>query len=466
MKRNIRVGEGYALTKRKPKYIKLRYLSLLAVLTIMCLYAVKQVSAQQAEPAATAVADIKPLQIGDTIPEWLWNLPLQVVNHPERKDTITLNEYRGKLIILDFWATWCGSCIAAMPGLHNLQRQFGDDMVIVPVTTEAQETVAEFLQSNKTVKELSLFSVIDDGALKSAFPHTGVPNYVWIDAKSKVTAITATHQLTQENISKTIAGQHPVLMQKLEIDLRNPAPLFLKDDLYDTELEQYTIFLKGMHYGLPTLNIKRRNGEVVYGRMITNFPLLSIFQTLAPRLFKSVGERYSPKRFVIESDKREGLSYHLRTSGRNRENWVKSNVYSFDIIVPLHKSSQLDSLILHTLNDFTAYNGNIINRDTHCYVLRKLGDIGPIKNMREKGGAEQHISKLIVALDDADVTALPVVDESGFQDLDAEYEELKGMSIKEINHWLGGHGLELIEAKRRIAMFVIRDDPTPADSEY
>jgi len=57
MKRILRLGDCYALAKHKLKQYKTRYISLLAVLTIMCLYAVKQVSAQVAEPAATAVTD-------------------------------------------------------------------------------------------------------------------------------------------------------------------------------------------------------------------------------------------------------------------------------------------------------------------------------------------------------------------------------------------------------------------------
>ncbi|HAT92785.1 MAG TPA: TlpA family protein disulfide reductase, partial [Sphingobacterium sp.] len=56
--------------------------------------------------ADAGLTHIKSLQIGDNIPEELWHLPLQIVNHPDRKGTTTLNDYRGKLIILDFWATW------------------------------------------------------------------------------------------------------------------------------------------------------------------------------------------------------------------------------------------------------------------------------------------------------------------------------------------------------------------------
>ena len=57
MKRYLCVGDSYVLSKRKPKYTKIKYFSLLAVLSLMCLYAAKQASAQQAEPAAPAVAD-------------------------------------------------------------------------------------------------------------------------------------------------------------------------------------------------------------------------------------------------------------------------------------------------------------------------------------------------------------------------------------------------------------------------
>ncbi len=56
MKRNLRVGEGYTLFKHQPKLLY-RYISLLAVIMSMCLYAAKQVSAQQAEPVAAAVVD-------------------------------------------------------------------------------------------------------------------------------------------------------------------------------------------------------------------------------------------------------------------------------------------------------------------------------------------------------------------------------------------------------------------------
>src|SRR5690606_25869757 len=93
--------------------------------------------AQSAESrTAEGQTEIKPLKVGDTIPKELWNMPLQVVNHPEGKDTITLNDYRDKkLIILDFWATWCKSCIEGFPNLSRLQKEFPEQLDVLLVNT-------------------------------------------------------------------------------------------------------------------------------------------------------------------------------------------------------------------------------------------------------------------------------------------------------------------------------------------
>src|SRR3546814_926779 len=169
MKQKIRLGDCYALTKHKRTTI--RYFSLLAVLTTMCLYAVKQVSAQEAEPAATAVTDIKPLQVGDTIPEHLWHLPLQVVNHPEGRDTITLNDYRGKLIILDFWGRYCPACIRALPVLDSLNKHFDGAVAPIAISDYKERTDREKGLLKSLSLSIDIPIVLENRLLKELFPH-------------------------------------------------------------------------------------------------------------------------------------------------------------------------------------------------------------------------------------------------------------------------------------------------------
>src|SRR5690606_29169246 len=80
--------------------------------------------------------EIKPLQIGDTIPEEVWDMPLQTVRYGGETKEMRLADYRGKVIILDYWATWCLGCILSMPKMHELVEDLDDQVVLFPVTNE------------------------------------------------------------------------------------------------------------------------------------------------------------------------------------------------------------------------------------------------------------------------------------------------------------------------------------------
>ena len=64
----------------------------------------------------------------------------------------TLEAYRGKVVLLNLWATWCPPCIREMPDLNALQKDFsGRGFVVVPVASgkQGREDAAEFLRARK-----------------------------------------------------------------------------------------------------------------------------------------------------------------------------------------------------------------------------------------------------------------------------------------------------------------------------
>ena len=95
--------------------------------------------------AATSFAQTKPLKIGENLPENVWSTPLQLVNHPQK--TITLNQDKDKLILLDFWNTWCSSCLLNFPKMEELQKQFGDKIKILAVSNQDRLVLEKFFAS-------------------------------------------------------------------------------------------------------------------------------------------------------------------------------------------------------------------------------------------------------------------------------------------------------------------------------
>ena len=53
--------------------------------------------------------------------------------------TVTLSQYRGKPVVLNFWATWCPPCQEEVPSLVELQKRVGDKVVILAVSTDVDD---------------------------------------------------------------------------------------------------------------------------------------------------------------------------------------------------------------------------------------------------------------------------------------------------------------------------------------
>ena len=59
----------------------------------------------------------------------------------ETGEAVRLDEYRGRAVLLNVWATWCGPCRAEMPALDGLQRERADRLAVLYVTDEPAELI-------------------------------------------------------------------------------------------------------------------------------------------------------------------------------------------------------------------------------------------------------------------------------------------------------------------------------------
>ncbi len=66
-------------------------------------------------------------------------------------DTFTLSEQAGTVVLINFWATWCGPCVEEMPALQDLYEEYGDSdnvRIILINAGESSQTVHRFLSQN------------------------------------------------------------------------------------------------------------------------------------------------------------------------------------------------------------------------------------------------------------------------------------------------------------------------------
>ena len=53
--------------------------------------------------------------------------------------TAKLSHFKGKIVFIEFWATWCSPCVAAMPHLQELQKKYKNQLQIITITSETDK---------------------------------------------------------------------------------------------------------------------------------------------------------------------------------------------------------------------------------------------------------------------------------------------------------------------------------------
>src|SRR5690606_30612200 len=407
------------------------------------LFSLPMAWAQSAETrAAERQTEMKPLQIGDTIPEQLWHLPLNVVNHPTGKDTITLNDYRDKkLIVLDFWATWCGVCVASLDKVDSMISGFKDVQLLL-VTNENADKIRKF----RSPQYAPLFSIVERHNLKDYFPHQFIPHQVWM-MDNKVIATTGNDDLTVSNIQDTLHGKWDGLSEKKDIDIDyfTPISTYAKDA--SAEIFTFSCFTGYMKGTGNSGHLKAGKRQTFY---MLNRPIFSMYRE-ALGIF--------PNRIVIESAHRANLFYKPEDG--------YDNVYCYQLITSSERP--LDSVRMHVVHDLNRQfklNGRFEKRKVNAYVIRAVvkgrGGEGILKNAKQMKQYSFDIFVKLLNFNETWQANFPIIiDQSGyrgkvFADNPTSIRSLSKNPDK-LNSFLSAYGLSVSREEMELEMFVITD---------
>lgn len=118
---------------------------------------------------------------------------------------ISWDKLKGKVVVLEFWATWCGPCVKAIPHLNHLTEQFkSKPIVFISVSDENEDVVRRFLKKHP----MKAWVALDDyDVLNKAFHVAAIPHAVIVDTTGHIAAITDPDAIKPENLEEVLAGE-------------------------------------------------------------------------------------------------------------------------------------------------------------------------------------------------------------------------------------------------------------------
>lgn len=214
-------------------------------------------------------ATLAQVKNGETVPELDFTT---VLNAPVK--TLQLSQLKGKLVLIDFWATWCGSCLVAMPHLTALQKKYPKQLQVIAVNDETVKRTAQFIQS----RPANFWFAVDTARkIAGVFPHQLIPHTILISLDGRLIAATSPEFITDRVMDSLINNQPVHLPEKIDNLLSHED--LIKQNFFAADTVQSRFMIQGEIKGGPGLSTIYLDNKIFSGRRLTciNLPLATLY---------------------------------------------------------------------------------------------------------------------------------------------------------------------------------------------
>ena len=97
----------------------------------------------------------------------------------------TLQNFKGKNLFINYWATWCNPCLAEMPYMAELYEKYKDeeDIIFLYLSREKLETIKNYIPKDESLQQLPIYKIITDDEF---FATSGIPTTFIINSDGEV----------------------------------------------------------------------------------------------------------------------------------------------------------------------------------------------------------------------------------------------------------------------------------------
>ena len=97
----------------------------------------------------------------------------------------TIQDFKGKNLFINYWATWCNPCLAEMPYMAELYEnyQYQDDLIFLYLSREKLDTIKNYIPKDESLQNLPIYKIVTDDEF---FATSGIPTTFIINSKGEV----------------------------------------------------------------------------------------------------------------------------------------------------------------------------------------------------------------------------------------------------------------------------------------